>query len=119
MQRENWRGVLQVIQKQSTESSIVAFSFPDVFAPWAWYAPKESATVTTKQISVPKDWDDTEFSNSIRKYKKVFVFDYLRDLTDPYKRLEYVLKKEGFDQKELLDGYGIGFVRVFARMSSE
>ncbi len=117
LQRENWRSLQQEMhQKFDTESTLLVYSFPDEFAPMRWYERQEKKpfkTFATKSLYID---DAPNLPNTLKiaaSYKTILVFDYLRDLTDPNKKIETQLIELGFKEVGVLDYPNIGFVRIF------
>lgn len=118
LQRENWRSLHQTIITQYPSNSVVVFAFPDSFAPWDWYdagRTPQVATSYTTQLNL--DQLEQELKR-VTEYDYVLVFDYLRDLTDPERKVEQSLYNLGFSEREKIDGGSIGFVRVFSRRAA-
>jgi len=69
----------------------------------------------TKQLLISKVPDLANDLKIASNYEVVLVFDYLRDLTDPNKRVESILMELGFKEAGVLDYPNIGFVRVFVQ----
>ncbi len=117
-QREDWRGLHQIILAKYPKNSVVVFAFPEAFAPWRWYDDGKYPTMTTDTLSVQENTD----LSSLRKvtdYDYVLVFDYLRDLTDPHNRVTSEIEKYGYQEAtEINPTTPIGFVRVFAKKSA-
>lgn len=114
-QRENWRGLIQDTEESAPSSSVALFAFPDAFAPWYIYATDKITPISTKKLRVLEVADlPTDFS-VVQNSQTVYVFDYLRDLTDPNRVIESWLTMQGYSQTRLIDGKQIGFVRVFSR----
>ncbi|MBP7842591.1 glycosyltransferase family 39 protein [Candidatus Woesebacteria bacterium] len=117
LQRENWRSLQQEMhQRFEPESTLIVYSFPEEFAPMRWYEQFEETpfkTFATKSLYIE---DVKNLSNDLKiasNYKTVLVFDYLRDLTDPNKKIEARLAELGFKEVGVLDYPNIGFVRIF------
>ena len=117
LQRENWRSLQQEMhQKFEPETTLVVYSFPEEFAPMRWYEQFEETPFkifATKSLYIE---DVKNLSNDLKiasNYKTVLVFDYLRDLTDPNKKIEGILAELGFKEVGVLDYPNIGLVRIF------
>jgi len=117
LQRENWRSLQNTLQMQySPSDTILVYSFVNEFAPMRWYEQFESEPFplyTTNKLYIE---DVTNLENELKivtNYKVVIVFDYLRDLTDPNKKIEDTLQNLGYKEVSVLDYPNIGFVRIF------
>jgi uncharacterized membrane protein len=117
-QREDWRGLTQQINSNfSPVSSTVVFSFSDAFAPWQWYNTQHFPTYATGTLNMDTFSDELGFKK-LSEYDTIMVFDYLRDLSDPQKKIEQKLSQMGYLQTGQLDRANIGFVRIFQRKSA-
>lgn len=117
LQRENWKELTSEIYNTFIPNeTLLIFSFTDSFAPIKWYemqAKEKFPQYATGELYI----DNTNnLPNSLKiaaSYKTVLVFDYLRNLTDPNRKIESVLTQLGFKEVGVLDYPSIGFVRVF------
>lgn len=114
LQRENWKGAVQRIEASAPVGSTALFAFPTRLAPWEWYNSGKVRYIATSSIIVRNPADVSSVRSQLASVTTVYLFDYLRDLTDPNHQLEKELMSQGFVQTEIMDGFGIGFVRVFA-----
>src|SRR5258708_11657732 len=113
-QRENWRDVISQIQEQGKgEQSTTVFAFPEPLAPWRWYASGTVGSVSTGMLHVDSVDQLKDPFRQLSGSTRIFVFDYLRDLTDPHHVIEQWLTASGYTQSGLIDGGNVGFVRVF------
>ncbi len=118
LQRENWRSLHRTIITQYPSNTVVVFAFPDSFAPWDWYdAGRTPRVVTPYTTQLELDQLEQKLKR-VTEYDYVLVFDYLRDLTDPERKVEQSLYNLGFAEREKIDGGSIGFVRVFSRRAA-
>jgi len=116
MQRENWKGLYQeVSETYSPASSIFIYSFDNEFAPMKWYNTKNYPSISTGKLSISKVGDLANTLKRVVEYENVLVFDYLRDLSDPDKKIEKELTNFGFKEVGVLDYPNIGFVRIFTK----
>jgi len=110
-QREDWRRAVQLIESQDSQKSVAIFEFSQPFAPYQWYArgqikaygvlPGLKATPRLVEEQLPKAVQDAE---------EVYLFQYLQPLTDPDNLVSSWLGNHGFEQKEIKDFSGVGFV---------
>jgi len=117
LQREDWRSLNnQIHQDFKVQETLLVYSFPNQFAPMKWYErtwENEFPIYSTNKLYIE---DVNDLANDIKlaaNYKTILVFDYLRDLTDPNKKIEKYLIDLGFKEVGVLDYPNIGFVRVF------
>lgn len=99
-QRENWKeAVLQVEQKASM-GGIILFEDNNLPAPFLYYSQnKVLAQAGLKNLNLDK--------------KDIYLFEYLVDINDPKRLLEKQIKNSGFQEIEILNFDGVGFVRHF------
>jgi hypothetical protein len=114
LQRENWRGAIAVIdQTFSPENTAVVFGFSGPFAPWDWYTHQPYVTYSTGLRPLP-DLEAARIALAgIERYRYVIVFDYLRDLTDPYRLIEARLAEMKYRRLGEYTYPNLGVIRVF------
>ena len=124
VQRENWRQLYHEIRQDwPAETSLAVFSYQGPYSPWTWY---ENQALANGEINLPvasfstgtyftdaqnASWK-TEFPQVINNYETIFLWDYLRDLTDPQRQLDQALTENGFEEIDYYDYPQIGLVRV-------
>lgn len=124
LQRENWRDLREhLYEKYSAQTTTVVYSFPDAFSPMRWYEltqPNETefAEYTTGYLSISDHPDLENDLKQLSEYRTILVFDYLRDLTDPNKRIDAVLLELGYSETYQIDAGNIGFVREFTQQDA-
>lgn len=115
-QRENWRALYnQIAERYPAEQTVAVFVFPEPYAPWRWYDQAGFATLSTGSLALNQVNDIPQTLKPLTKYQYVVVFDYLRDLTDPERRLDQEIQAYGYQLVELIDFPNIGFTRIYAR----
>jgi len=115
-QRENWRGAVTYIHSVSGNDSIVLFEASDPFSPFVYYnkghvkayGALESFTANQKEVAVKVD-------NLTQNARKVFLFQYLSQITDPEGFVFSELSKKGFVNVSTKDFDGVGFAYEFVR----
>jgi uncharacterized membrane protein len=116
IQRENWRSLHQEITEDfSPSNSIIIYSFPEKFAPMVWYDQQNFPSIVTGKLFIDNVDDLANTLKIVVEYDNVLVFDYLRDLSDPEKKIEKELINFGLKEVDTLDYPNIGFVRVFSK----
>lgn len=112
-QRENWRDLIAIIEASARGTSAIAvFAFPESFAPWRWYADGSVGSLASSRLRID-DVSQLQSFSMFSGYNRIFVFDYLRDLTDPHRKIEEWMSLSGNRQIGLIDGGNVGFVRVY------
>ncbi len=115
LQRENWRELISQITTDYPSGAAALFGFNAPFAPWVWYAPASFPAYTPNTLFITAETDLSSTLKPLNDYHYVVLFDYLRDLTDPDRRLEFHLETHDFKPVSLIDQPRIGFVRIYAR----
>ncbi len=116
LQREDWRGMIQAIEQRfSPDRTAVVMAFEGPFAPWEWYATEPYPLVVTGIEPLKESEKVHEKLQPVLANQQVLVFDYLRDLTDPYRLIDATLQDAGYQEITALDGKQIGFIRVFTQ----
>jgi len=110
-QRENWRAAAKLI---SVDRSLSIVNFPDVFAPLKFYAPDVYFYPAQEALTKPRVDLDQTLPLVLAGKERVFVFDYLSDLTDRGRSILVWLKRAGLTQGRTHDIPGVGFVYEFS-----
>ncbi|MEX2028063.1 MAG: glycosyltransferase family 39 protein [Candidatus Curtissbacteria bacterium] len=115
-QRENWRGAVDYIGKNTTKQSVVLFESNFTTGPFDYY--------NTKNIEAHGALDDFNAKNPEVESKvktltegknKVFLFQYLSQITDPQGLVFAALSHEGFINTSIKDFDGVGFLYEFVK----
>jgi len=115
-QREDWRSVVRQVESMAVgKKSLAFFAFPEPHAPWRWYASGSVPALVTNLIRIDSIEELDACCSKVFSYDQVFVFDYLRDLTDPFNRIDAWLTHNGYVGVHSIDGKEVGFVRVYQR----
>lgn len=116
LQRENWRELFQKISTDfSPSNTLIIYSFTDQFAPAKWYGRDEFESLSTGKLFINDVEDLANTLKNVVEYENVLVFDYLRDLTDPSRKIEDELINFEFKEVGALDYPNIGFVKIFTK----
>lgn len=94
-QREDWRGFSNFI---SNQNALVILPFPYIFAPLNFYEP--NVAYLTAQSSLGKNQPnlDSLVKQSMLRKDKLYVMDYLADLTDPDRKILENVHKSGLKE---------------------
>lgn len=112
-QRENWRDlILKIEQDASGKKSAVVFAFSEPFAPWKWYEGHNLDSFTTRTLKVNSEEELNVTLKPVLDFRRVYVFDYLIDLTDPQGYVKTWFTHRGYEGIRSIDGGNVGFVRV-------
>ncbi len=116
LQREDWRTIVHDMESQfNTQNTLLIFGFDAPFSPWVWYSNNEFDTLTTGTQTITHKEQIQQDMQKTQNYQYVVVFDYLRDLTDPYKLIDEWLLLSGWSEQEPINGKNIGFIRVYTK----
>lgn len=110
-QREDWRGASQLI---SQPKSISIVNFPGPFAPLQFYAPNVYYYADQESLGKMRTDLDQSLPLVLVDKQRVFVFDYLSDLSDPGRSILHWLIQAGFKQVKIHNYNGVGFIYEFA-----
>lgn len=115
-QRENWREATKYIHDNSTPNTIVLFESDYSIGPFDYYNKSKVQAFGALDSFNPdyekvkgKIVDFTEGKN------KVFLFQYLAEITDPQGLVYKELTMNGFVNSQTRDFEGVGFVYEFKR----
>jgi len=115
-QRENWKGAVAYVHAASSNNSIVLFEAADPFSPFTYYNKSrvraygalESFTANQKEVAAKVDY-------LTQNTTKVFLFQYLSQITDPEGFVFSELSKKGFANVSTKDFDGVGFIYEFTK----
>lgn len=110
-QREDWRGASRLI---SQPKSISIVNFPGPFAPLQFYAPNVYYYADQESLGKMRTDLDQSLPLVLMDKQRVFVFDYLSDLSDPGRSILHWLIQAGFKQVKIHNYNGVGFIYEFA-----
>ncbi len=109
-QREDWRAAAALINQPDALSIV---NFPGVFAPLEYYAPGAFYYPDEEKLGVLRSDILTTLPPLLKQRPRVFVFDYLSDLTDPHRLILSWLKNAGLKLKTTHNINGVGFIYEF------
>lgn len=117
-QREDWRSALNMLnQLRLSKNYAVGFENNSEFAPFTYYnqAYKLNTLPLLKKVPAEKR-DDVEIKQIQQEnYEKLYLFEYLMDITDPKRIAIKELEKIGYKNNETFNFEGVGLVRVFSK----
>lgn len=113
-QREPWKAtVRQIYEDCNSSRCMVLFAFDAPFAPWKWYASSLLPLQHLDSIQVTDREEAKKLVSKASDNHKVYLFDYLQDITDPQRLIISELELQGYTQLPPLNAGTIGFVRRF------
>lgn len=114
-QREDWRTIHHKITTEYSTDAAVVFAFDAAFAPWEWYDDGSYPVFATGTLTQNSTSEVEDKLKKASDYTYLLVFDYLRDLTDPERKIDSALQNLGYSEKQVFGLPNIGFVRIFVR----
>lgn len=115
-QRENWKGAVAYVYAASSQNSIVLFEATDPFSPFSYYNKgRVKAYGALESFNSNQEEVARKIDNLGQNVKKVFLFQYLSQITDPEGFVFSELSKKGFANVSTKDFDGVGFVYEFTR----
>lgn len=112
--RENWREAVDFVQRQTGQQAVVLFKSNEVVAPYIYYSLKPGlAYPAYLNIPVNEPSDLNDLKQFFWDKRRVYVFDYLVEVTDPKKILEKKLGEMGFKRSETYNFQGVGFIDLY------
>jgi len=115
-QRENWKGAVSYIQSASDNNSIVLFEASGPFLPFDYYNKgRLKAYGALEGFNSDQKKVAERINQLTQDTNKVFLFQYLSQITDPEGFVFSELSKSGFVNVSTKDFDGVGFVYEFAR----
>lgn len=113
VQREQWRQAIDYIGNTQPTSSAVFFVFPDPFAPFLWYNRYSIKGYGIAPHFLIQDEDLTKLRDIAASNKRIYLFQYLTEITDPWRRTEGYLTANGFGNTSTLNYPGVGFIYIY------
>jgi hypothetical protein len=116
LQREQWRQAINFLHQTSSSTSTIVVKFTDRLSPFFWYDPQLKVVPALSQFpaEAPDVAKNLGFLSS-PQYSRVYLLEYLTDLTDPQRQVEAVLKDLGFSLTKTADFPGVGFIRQYSK----
>lgn len=115
-QRENWKEATAFVETKGDGNQLVLFSFPEPFAPYLWYQKQNLGYGVAKRIVLLPE-DLVKLKSIIKNRKRIYLFTYLMELTDPVNKIKSTLEAEGFVKTDTYDFSGVGFVEQYDKAS--
>lgn len=109
-QREDWRALGNLVGQKD---SLIVVNFTDKFAPLHFYAEAVPFYPTQRQLGKTRPDLDSTFPEAIDHHQRIFLMDYLSDLTDKNRYILKWLKNSGLILYKIHNINGLGFVYEF------
>lgn len=114
-QREDWRGGVEFIKNNKDDQTLIMFEYDQIPPPFYYYYPSQTDVVGGLRKVPAADSEDLLFGVIPERYKKIYLFEYLVEISDKNRLLEEQLESSGFIEDKKYDFRGIGFVREYKR----
>lgn len=115
-QREDWKGAVQFINRNSDSDTLVLNKNNELLAPFRYYKNSSVQSIPAfKKIPVSTSSDLNDLEKKLESYSKIFVFNYLVDITDPNRILDKEIEELGFRRVREYDFRGVGFIYEFEK----
>ena len=112
--REDWKGAVNYINQNVKEGELVVFVWPQPFPPYDWYKGNENTLRLVDRLPV-KEEDVKLKLNGIKNTSKIYLFEYLQDLSDPKRTTQKEIIRLGFKEGEKNDFNGVGFIQIYQK----
>lgn len=110
-QREDWRGLSNFV---SSQNALLVLPYPDIFAPLHFYNPQ--VTYLTAQDTLGENSLDLSRQINASDKNKIFVMDYLADLTDPNRQVLKTVRAIGLKEIKVYNFNNLGQLYEFQRL---
>lgn len=115
-QRENWRQATNFVTTAQNNNSLILFESETPFAPFDYYNKgKAEAKGALHGFSANEKEIEQKLETLTKNRTKVFLFQYLSEITDPYGLVFQELTRLGFHNTATKNFNGVGFVYEFTR----
>lgn len=113
-QREDWRGLVSFLSRQ--EESIILFESSGMLPPFDYYAKGSlDARGALKDFPAKDETSVSELGGLLKDRKKVYLVDYLVQITDPERLVAKKLVNLGYEEKDMKDFNGVGFLYYYEK----
>lgn len=113
-QREDWKGLVNFFNDKQT--SIILFESSGTLPPFDYYAKGSlNAKGALKDFPAEDETAVANLGNLIVNLKEVYLVDYLVEISDPKRLVAKKLKDLEFEEADIKDFHGVGFVYRYIR----
>lgn len=114
--REDWKGSVSFLAKSQNANSVILFENSEVLAPFVYYNKDNLVAIgALKKIPVENLSQLIDLESIAQKNKKLYLFEYLVDITDPKRLVETNLKDLNYANSKTYNFRGIGFIREYVK----
>lgn len=115
-QREDWRSATNYVIQNSNKDSIVLFLDKQPFSPFSYYSTTNVNTAgVVDSSSASKQSIEQKLESILTNKEKVFLFQYLSEITDPKGNTFMGITQQGYINTSTKDFPGVGFVYEFRK----
>lgn len=108
-QRENWKKAIVYVN----QSDVVLFEDNNIPAPALYYGCDKNCLPGLKNFPASNESDLSDFET--RLTDKIYLFDYLVEISDPNKIIQRKLENLGYKNTATRDFSGVGFVHEYTK----
>lgn len=112
--REDWKSAVNYVNQNVNDSDLVVFVWPQPFPPYEWYKGNENTLSLVDQLPV-KEENVQQKLKIVEDASKIYLFEYLQDLSDPNHNTQEEIINLGFKEGEKKDFSGVGFIQIYQR----
>lgn len=114
--REDWREAVEFINQNSDAKTITLQKNNEILAPVQYYQSALTHSLPAfKKIPVNSNADLNDLEKNLAPYNKIFIINYLVDITDPQRILEKEITRLGFSKQKVYDFRAVGFIYEFEK----
>ena len=115
-QRENWREATSYVNKNSDQNSLILFESAYTLAPFDYYSRGKVQAMGALENFNPNQSEVKEKVSKVTLNKnRIFLFQYLSQISDPQGLVFEELTKLGFANVKTNNFNGVGFLYEFKR----
>lgn len=111
--REDWKGAVSFIRADVRFNDLVIFENNHVPYPFVYYA-DQLIQAEKGLIKIPaQTLEDTTSGDHLLGKERIYVFEYLVDITDPQRLLDQKIISLGFKKTKIYNFSGVGFINQY------
>lgn len=112
-QREDWKGLVSFLNKNSNNQTLTLFENDNLIAPYRYYKIPINAEGALNKFPADSSYDVKKFDYSF--YNKIYLVDYLVEISDPKRVVDKALVQDGWSVIQTFNFNGVGFVYEYVR----
>lgn len=113
-QREDWRRAVNFVENNLSENDMVLFEYDSIPAPYIYYSHNLN-NVSRGLLGAPAKTIHylVDLESLVQDKRRFFLFEYLKDITDPNQFIGKRLEELGFINRETYNFRGVGFIKIY------